>query len=78
MVVNPFLSIGNTRDLDRVRRCRILTRRSCTISNFKLLAESLIHAYYQERQRLDVNEISDSERRRKISCAAITSSVRGW
>ena len=42
---------------------------SCGVANFKLLAESLIHSYYEERQKLDDIEISQSERRVQISCA---------
>ena len=42
---------------------------SCDVSNFKLLAESLIHAYYDERQRLDDAEMSQSEQIKQFCCA---------
>ena len=42
---------------------------SCDVSNFKLLAEPLIHSYYEERQRMDDAEISESGRRIQVSCA---------
>ena len=42
---------------------------SCEIANFKLLADSLINAYYDERQKLDDVEIRSSERCMQVSCA---------
>ena len=42
---------------------------SCGISAFRILAESLIQSYYDERQKLDDSEISQSERRVQVSCA---------
>ena len=42
---------------------------SCEITNFKLLADSLINAYYDERQKLDDVEIPSSERCVQVSCA---------
>ena len=42
---------------------------SCEIANFKLLADSLINAYYDERQKLDDVEIPSSERCVQVSCA---------
>lgn len=42
---------------------------SCDVSNFKLFAESLMHTYYDERQKLDLAEISKSERLKQVSCA---------
>ena len=42
---------------------------SCEVTNFNLLADSLINAYYDERQKLDDVEISNSERCVQVSCA---------
>ena len=42
---------------------------SCEITNFKLLADSLINAYYDERQKFDDVEIPSSERCVQVSCA---------
>ena len=42
---------------------------SCEIANFKLLGDSLINAYYDERQQLDDVEVPSSERRVQVSCA---------
>lgn len=42
---------------------------SCDSANFKVLADCLIHAYYDERQKLDEMEISQSIRSLQTSCA---------
>ena len=42
---------------------------SCEITNFKLMADSLINAYYDERERLDNVQVASSERRVQVSCA---------
>lgn len=42
---------------------------SCGVSNFKLLAECLIQSYYDEREKLDDIEISQSTQRVQVSCA---------
>ena len=42
---------------------------SCETTKFRLLADSLINAYYDERQKLDDVEIPCSERGVQVSCA---------
>lgn len=42
---------------------------SCDTANFKLLAESLIHSYYEERQKLDDIELPRSDQIVQVSCA---------
>jgi len=41
----------------------------CEITNFKLLADSLMNAYDDERQKLDDVEMPSSERCVQMSCA---------
>ncbi|CEG01922.1 Aminoglycoside phosphotransferase [Ostreococcus tauri] len=45
---------------------------SCEISSFESLAEPLISAYYEERQKLDDIQVAKSERRVQVSCALAT------
>lgn len=42
---------------------------SCASSNFKFLADSLINAYYDEREKHDDVHVPHSERNVQVSCA---------
>lgn len=66
-----FIDWQYTRPGQGIEDVVFLLVESCEISNFKFMAEALINAYFDERQKLDGMEFPPTQRRVQVSCALV-------